>query len=265
MGLPSAQLGSLPSMNLPTSIPTIGVQKSPKIWQQALMQILTQTAGNVVQQGIGNAMSRDYSEDPATGWQKLLSGPKVDKAQNMQNKSLAATASEGKAGREFTAGENRLARELTSSEHGLDRGLTVSEGEKTRAQQSDLAQRAETAAMLRLITGGNQELDRVFAGGDVAANNLRLGNSLENASPKTQAQTRLIEANIAETEQKIAQQRALQELMKNGGKPGALPAGPQMFDPLTGQPIGGMPKLEPINAQQAEIRRRGLDENWRPQ
>ena len=91
MALPTAQLGQLPSMNLATHSP---VQIVTPPWKQALASFLTNTAGGIAKEGVGNAFATDYAKaasaeglpgatSPDTGtqsfWSKILHGPEWDK------------------------------------------------------------------------------------------------------------------------------------------------------------------------------------------
>lgn len=93
MALPSAQLGSLPSLGLPSTVPVQQVEKRTPLWQQLLGQILMQTAGGVVNQGVQNSMSRDfagdYKEAPSSGVDKFMHGPKVSQAEDVRRKGQA--------------------------------------------------------------------------------------------------------------------------------------------------------------------------------
>lgn len=104
--LPSAQLGGMPSLNVPSYIPTTVIQKEPKAWEKALLAILTQAGAAVAQQGVSNAMSQDYAlefdKTPTSGPQKFLKGPTTNERQ-----ALAARAD--------TGATNRLQAEMDSA------------------------------------------------------------------------------------------------------------------------------------------------------
>ena len=222
MGLPSAQLGSLPSMNVPSSVPTIGVQKSPKIWQQALLNILTQTAGAAATQGIGNVMSQDYAEDPATGWEKLTKGPRMDKSQKMQKTSLDAASTEATKGRDFAKGENKLGRDLTVSEASLTRAQQKELSDKQMALQNLLSARSDMNALERQIQSGQQQKDALAFTDTLAGARDRERYNLDVMNPQNIARTKLTEAETLKAEQAVAQQRAMQALLSGAGqKPGA--------------------------------------------
>lgn len=74
--LPSAQLGSMANLSVPSYVPTVQRQKEPKLWEKALMTILTQAGTQAVSQGVGNAMANDnaaeFGKTPRSGFGKLL-------------------------------------------------------------------------------------------------------------------------------------------------------------------------------------------------
>lgn len=95
MALPTAQLGGMASLSVPSYIPTVQVQKEPKAWEKLLLSVLANAAGSAVGQGVENVMSRDYAdpamgEDPARGLDKLVRGPKVNATMNAQRQDIAA-------------------------------------------------------------------------------------------------------------------------------------------------------------------------------
>lgn len=97
--LPSAQLGSMSSLNVPSYIPTVAVQKEPKVWERALLQLLTSAGSAAIRQGVQNAMqpdqAADFGEKPNTGLQSFIKGPKVDRAEAMRRRGdESATARE---------------------------------------------------------------------------------------------------------------------------------------------------------------------------
>ena len=84
MALPSAQLGSMPSLGPLAPVPTQVIEKRVPLWQQLLSQIALQTAGAAATQGVGNVMERDYATEfgktPAKGFDRLR-GATVDARQ----------------------------------------------------------------------------------------------------------------------------------------------------------------------------------------
>lgn len=122
--LPSAQLGSMPSLNVPSYIPTTVIQKEPKAWEKALLAILTQAGSAAANQGVQNAMTQDYASEfgktPTTGFSKLLSGPTIDTRQAMQmrgenaaNERLGATITSHRQENEF----DRIARNISNMDN----------------------------------------------------------------------------------------------------------------------------------------------------
>lgn len=91
MSLPTAQLGGMANLNVPSYVPLVQVQKPVPAWQQALLGVLASTAGAAGQQAVGNAFQRDYSPEGegATGWDKLLHGAKTTGAMQQQDKAQA--------------------------------------------------------------------------------------------------------------------------------------------------------------------------------
>lgn len=96
MALPTAPLGQLPNMNMPFQMPTYEKRRGRD-------QILTALAAGIAQQlggqVVDNAMSRDYAEEPAGFWGKLVSGPKENRAQNEAKKERLSKAEQAEADR----------------------------------------------------------------------------------------------------------------------------------------------------------------------
>jgi hypothetical protein len=104
---------------VPSYLPTQVIQKQPKLWQQALAQLLTQAAGQVVGQGVQNVMSRDYAPEfgleKAGLVEKLMSGPRAnEKTFQMKAQNKAAFEMENlrntndRTNREYTAQQQNL-------------------------------------------------------------------------------------------------------------------------------------------------------------
>ena len=87
MALPTAQLGSLPNMSMPYSIPTYAKSSAS---QEAIASFLAGLAGSVGSNLGQNVMSRDYAETPAGFFSKLVSGPKENRQQYAQRLERAA-------------------------------------------------------------------------------------------------------------------------------------------------------------------------------
>lgn len=93
MALPTAPLGQLGNMTMPYAIPTYEVRRGRD-------QVLTALAAGIAQQLgsqlVENAMSRDYAENPAGFWSKLVAGPKENRAQfeTRQERTMKAEQAE---------------------------------------------------------------------------------------------------------------------------------------------------------------------------
>ncbi len=87
MALPSAQLGGLASLNVPSYVPTQVVQAKEPLWKKALAQVLMSTAASAGQGVAQNATARDYAPDgqKAGFWDKLVSGPKTGEREHLQS------------------------------------------------------------------------------------------------------------------------------------------------------------------------------------
>lgn len=95
MALPTAQLGQMASINVPSFVPTQVIDKRPKLWEQALMQMLAQAGTQAATSMVGNTFARDnaseFGEKNATGFDKLLHGAAVDDKTAAQRRQIAAT------------------------------------------------------------------------------------------------------------------------------------------------------------------------------
>lgn len=174
MALPTAQLGSMTTLNVPTGRGVV-VKPTP-LWQQALMQILAGTVGDIAKTGVSNVMSRDYATEagqtPAGTWDRLLHGPQVSEADIRQmrtekgaegrlakeltsREALARMSEEGanarqKSSQEFTGSENQKGREFTAGEGEKSREFSAYESEAQREAAALLAGQSEAAAERRL-------------------------------------------------------------------------------------------------------------------
>jgi hypothetical protein len=81
MALPSASLGTLPSMSMPFHLPVNEVRKEPKAWEKILLGMLGAGTSALVGQAVSNLMSQDkaaeFGQTPKTGFSKILQGPQV--------------------------------------------------------------------------------------------------------------------------------------------------------------------------------------------
>ena len=169
MALPSAQLGSMTSLNVPSGMPTVVTQPKEKYWQKILAQALAGAAGQAATQGVSNAMSRDYAADAggtnAPFWDKLVGGPAMPAD---QYKQLAATkaqmglqdlaAADTRRGQEYHAQQSDL-RDTTNSARDYDRmraqlsmdnqKMRVSSDEKAADRAANKESNAARDALLR--------------------------------------------------------------------------------------------------------------------
>src|ERR1035437_307177 len=223
MALPSAQLGQMPTMQLPYTIPVQTYQKQPKAWQSALLQILAQTGTAVAERGAANYMQPEYASEfgqqPNSGLQALLKGPRV-----------GAQQAESLRGQKLTGGQM-----AEMGRHNVAEEAVVLSGQRT---QSDIAAAQAQAAMEREqlasqtsenITGvqtrsaqGIAEAERQFK------------------TPGEKAMTGFYGAHTQQVEQQTQQEKAATAgkrlgnyLMTHGGQ---LPK-PGEVDPMTGMPF----------------------------
>lgn len=180
MALPTAQLGQLPSMNLATHSP---VQIVTPPWKQALTAFLTNTAGGIAKEGVGNAFATDYAKaasaeglpgatSPTTGtqsfWSQILHGPDWDEKrfrEAMRGKESAEQLGAQKAHwTEMAAVDReRLATDIARNNaanaiaalHADYQGQSLAEQKRaarvseTRAQQEQDRRVAESAAQIQ--------------------------------------------------------------------------------------------------------------------
>lgn len=90
MALPTAQLGAMGGINVPSFVPVTQVDKRPNAWEQALLGILANAGSAVVSKGIENSMAPDYAPDPASGFSKFWNGPTISgqRAQQLDQQSM---------------------------------------------------------------------------------------------------------------------------------------------------------------------------------
>lgn len=163
MALPSAQLGQLPSLNMPGSIPTIQVQKEPKAWEKALLSILAGTASNVLSQGVANSMEREnaaeFGATPASGFDKFWHGAAVDdraaterRTRATEEKKLASTERSNRLDRmqagtrmnqQATADLNRQALETDRLAADIERGRGMQDIDLERLRSQQAAERVQ--------------------------------------------------------------------------------------------------------------------------
>jgi hypothetical protein len=182
MALPTAQLGSMASLNVPSYIPSQVVRKEPKLWEAALAQLLTQAAGGVAGRGIENVMSRDYAPEfgmeKAGTLEKFISGPranermmgkKVDVASQLALSELGAK--DAQMGREYNTQQENLRAvdkragdlEMSTLRQRGDNAQMKFQGEQSAAQrqlQLMLAQINQTGDETRAMEQGTRDVNQ---------------------------------------------------------------------------------------------------------
>ncbi len=239
MALPSAQLGSLGGINVPSFVPVTQVQKQPKLWQQALLSVLASTATNVAGQGVQNAMSRDYAAEPASGFDKLVSGPKKNAAMHLD---------ETRQGREDNRLQARIAGELAlqelAAQPGAKEAMMRAENELQRLHASDMQGRSEQSQ--RAIAAGNNMTSRANNTDDLASRKLLAEAEQTFQRPLREAQTTNLQE---ESSSKKTQRQLMERAMAQGDQEAARKAN------------GGQ---EPLTAKQAVVQSRLRDTNKYP-
>jgi hypothetical protein len=142
MALPTAQLGGMASLNVPSHIPTVVIPRQVPLWQQALASMLTQAGGAALGQGIQNFMSGEFAgefgEAPVTGIRKFLTGPGIGEKEASQRRTLTAQKesdirniiAQGQRERlSQTEATNRLAAELGARLAGEENAWARTEAE----------------------------------------------------------------------------------------------------------------------------------------
>lgn len=196
--LPSAQLGGMPSLNVPSYIPTTVVQKEPKAWEKALLAILTQAGAAAAQQGVQNAMSQEYAPEfdktSTTGFQKFLKGPTVNERQALA--SRADTGATNRLQSEMDAARAMQANKLdaeamhdasTYADRGLDnvdrdiaaRGLEKIRGETDARNLGIKATDEQALARLKAQLERDDPYRTAMAGDAASQTRLREGQATQ--------------------------------------------------------------------------------------
>lgn len=168
MALPTAQLGQLPSMNLATHSP---VQIVTPPWKQALASFLTNTAGGIAKEGVGNAFATDYAKaasaeglpgatSPDTGtqsfWSKILHGPEWDKTRFQEGVKSSKDDAKLEAERSRWAQQLGLSRdEATALQNYREKELAI-----RQAEQGSHESERKDMAVFRQNQESNQAQDR---------------------------------------------------------------------------------------------------------
>ena len=232
MALPSAQLGQLSNINVPSHVPVQAVAKQPKLWQQVLMQALAQGLSGAVGQGVENAMSRDYAdpalgEKKATGFDKLFHGATVNEKENTRRQTERARKEEHT--REIIARGNERRGADTEATYRQAKNV---EADVTRAEMdnarlmAELQHRSQELAQRERHAGADIRRDRLLKQIDVERDLIKAVNEqpLQNAQvDRLRAETRGAELGNQLSEKWLS--------------------APQV-DPKTGKPIPPPPRPE---------------------
>jgi len=166
-------------MNMPYAIPTH--DRGSSIWEKALVAFLVNAAGGVAQQGVENAMARDFApefgEEKAGGLSKLISGPKVGKADASQRRQQAFVADQNEAARMAAAGQS----EADAANALLRQDRTIAAGRESDEMRLD-AQNAQS-----YLDARNADLQRSRSLDDRSAL-ARLESQLYNERPDVKSQ-----------------------------------------------------------------------------
>lgn len=219
MALPSAPLGQLSSLNVPTSVPTVVTPGKEEFWKKALLGLLVNAAGTAVQGGVKNAMSQDHAAEfgqtPKSFLGRVGTGPQVGDAQAGQMRDFM-----GKLGLQELADAPGAQSQIAKSEAALDRSQRNTNQMQDRRtqlaiQQAGMRSQEGVASAGRdlsreLNTADNTSrkeltlLDHLFKetmqSGDQSNTeaNIRLRSLLEGQDPLRVEQTRLTGAQADE-------------------------------------------------------------------
>jgi hypothetical protein len=204
------------TLNIPSAIPN--QQRGPKLWEQALAQVLTTAAGEGTKAGIGNVMSRDYApqigEKKATGWERLLHGPHTSEADYRQHQAEAGDTARQERGIQATTNEAIANRGFQGSE--LDRQIAAhaAQQEASREQARILAGQEIQAASER------QALADVAAAGRETRGAMR---DVSLQADQIAANKGLTSAHAAQLQSQADQNRALMKIVQDSINQGATP------------------------------------------
>ncbi len=171
MALPSAQLGGLASLNVPSYVPTQVVQAKEPLWKKALAQVLMSTAASAGQGVAQNATARDYAPDAqkAGFWDKLVSGPKQGEREHLQGaaheQALERIGAEivGRLQGEDLNATNQAGRDLFQANANLESQGINNEATLRRDYQDRLA-RIEEQRQGKEFTANENVANREFQG-----------------------------------------------------------------------------------------------------
>jgi hypothetical protein len=219
MALPTAPLGSLPNLNLPTSNPRY--QKPDSILDKALAAFLVNVATQAGGQMGENMFAKDYGSEPTSWLKKPFTGPQVGEREHLMGKQEAAQTAR-----------------FNASEAGADRrqkaqlDATAMEGALTREQQLKIEGQRLKHELDRLGISFGQEselLDRRL-GHDIDMANLGLANAKDlktfertglPLSPTDASQVSLDAARVEQIQMENARLAKMLEMISNGQQMGA--------------------------------------------
>jgi hypothetical protein len=163
MALPTAPLGSLPNLNLPTSRQQY--QKPDSVLDKALAAFLVNVATQAGGQMGENVFAKDYGSEPTSLWKKPFVGPQVGEREHLMGKQEAAQTERFNTGEKNAS--DRLDRQLTASSEDARLGReqqVILEGKRLKHElaklgmQNAFGQSAEERAFIRDLAMANLSL-----------------------------------------------------------------------------------------------------------
>lgn len=205
MALPSAQLGQMPTMQMPYNIPVVPYTKEPKAWEKALLTILASTGSAAATQGIQNVMSPDYAAEfgqtPRSGLSRLLN-PVVgtQQAESLReqeiSRKLATETGRHNIAEEGLTGQNiaqtgELGRGLQQTQRDVE-GMRAASALDVQAKQAQAAQKLQELAQTFQLPYQQAQIGQLGAAtGEMGAQTSRLG--AETAQLETARQAKEIQ------------------------------------------------------------------------
>lgn len=204
MALPTAPLGSLPNLNQPSFVPTY--EKPKGTLDKALAAFLVGVAQQAGGTAVNNAMSRDYSDNPASGFDKLISGPRENQAMNQQRTGIEASKAleqqrEDAASQQQLQGQNAglLQQDLEQAHREMLAGNNLAAqqlmerlriaGDTNRDAARSEADLSTGLAIHGADQQGREQLEGVRAGNEMAQLKAKL--DAEAASPRSEYEKEL--------------------------------------------------------------------------
>jgi hypothetical protein len=273
MALPVAQLGYMPNINLPNSI-NKSTRKDPKIWEQALAAFLSGAAGGAGQQLVGNALSRDFTDqavkegivgpevEKPTFWEKVGSGPAVNRQQLTEGQSRVQQNTQfdrreklmiDQFSQEFGLNREKVAADIAARKEAMKLDADKFDFQKPLALNADRRDTllADSRVSNDAARNAREELE--------APVNRRVGTAqadlLEKGGPKLSAETRNIEASAAAHEADAARTRLgnsrVEQLLQGG--PAQEAQGPSLWQRWFGGAEDAPADVEKLMARKAAI------------